>query len=227
LFGSHPISKTIDGTLPRRITTTVVCDPVPMHLARNIRRCQSFSRMWMKRLISMGVLLVAVIGAASAQAPPATTTPSVNGEQKCTPSEAKPQEGTVAPREGTASQGGATLGDKLAQSDGVICPPANVDPEMRAPAPRGGPMGSITAEEARTLAKKRAGEVADGRDPSAENVTAKAEAAKASRAASNTVNAILDDFVSAMPASSAARIRSRPPWTVSFGPRLVKIPSTN
>ncbi|MGB3445211.1 MAG: site-specific integrase [Xanthobacteraceae bacterium] len=58
-----------------------------------------------------------------------------------------------------------------------------------------GLMGSITAEEARTLAKKRAGEVADGRDPSAEKVTAKAEAAKAGRAASNTVNAILDDFV--------------------------------
>ncbi|GEC15272.1 tyrosine-type recombinase/integrase [Nitrobacter winogradskyi] len=58
-----------------------------------------------------------------------------------------------------------------------------------------GIMGSITPDEARTLAKKRAGEVADGRDPSAERATAKAEAAKASRASSNTVNAILDDFV--------------------------------
>lgn len=58
-----------------------------------------------------------------------------------------------------------------------------------------GLLGSITAEQARTLAKKRAGEVADGRDPSAERVSAKQEAAKASRVASNTVNAILDDFV--------------------------------
>lgn len=96
--------------------------------------------MWMKRFFSASVLLLTVIGGASAQAPPATTTPSANGGQKCTPSEAKPHEGTVAPRD---SQGSATLGDKLAQSDGVICPPANVDPEMRAPAPKGGPMPVI------------------------------------------------------------------------------------
>lgn len=114
-----------------------------MPLARNIRRDQSFSRMWMKRLFLAGILLAAAISGASAQAPPATTTPSVNGGQKCTPSEAKPREGTVAPREGSANQSGATLGNKLAQSDGVICPPANVDPEMRAPAPKGGPMPVI------------------------------------------------------------------------------------
>ena len=30
------------------------------------------------------------------------------------------------------------LGDKLARSDGVLCPPAGVDPEMRAPTPEGG-----------------------------------------------------------------------------------------
>lgn len=58
-----------------------------------------------------------------------------------------------------------------------------------------GLMGSITAEQARILAKKRAGEVADGRDPSAERMAARQEAARASRAALNTVNTILDDFV--------------------------------
>jgi integrase len=58
-----------------------------------------------------------------------------------------------------------------------------------------GLMGSITAEQARILAKKRAGEVADGRDPSAERAAVKQEAAKANLAASKTVNAILDDFV--------------------------------
>jgi hypothetical protein len=117
-----------------------------MPLTRNIRRDQSFSRMWMKRLFLAGVLLVTAISGASAQAPgrpPAAATPSVNGEQRCAPSDAKPREGTVAPREGAAGQGGATLGDKLAQSDGVICPPANVDPEMHAPAPQGGPMPVI------------------------------------------------------------------------------------
>jgi integrase len=48
--------------------------------------------------------------------------------------------------------------------------------------------GSITADEARILAKKRAGEVADNRDPAAER--------KADRATeANTVNAVLDSFV--------------------------------
>jgi len=30
------------------------------------------------------------------------------------------------------------LGDKLAKSDGVLCPPAGIDPEIRAPTPEGG-----------------------------------------------------------------------------------------
>lgn len=75
-----------------------------------------------------------------------------------------------------------------------------------------GMMGSITAEEARTLAKKRAGEVADGRDPSAERVTARAEAAKQRRASSNTVNAILDDFVK----RHASKLRSEDQITSAF-----------
>lgn len=33
---------------------------------------------------------------------------------------------------------GSDLSDKLARSDGVICPPPDVDPEIRAPAPGGG-----------------------------------------------------------------------------------------
>lgn len=75
-----------------------------------------------------------------------------------------------------------------------------------------GIMGSITPDEARTLAKKRAGEVADGRDPSAERATAKAEAAKVGRAASNTVNAILDDFVK----RHASKLRSEDQITSAF-----------
>jgi integrase len=58
-----------------------------------------------------------------------------------------------------------------------------------------GLLGSITAEEARGFAKKRAGQVADGRDPAGEQVTAREEAAKERRAATNTVNSILDEFV--------------------------------
>ena len=38
----------------------------------------------------------------------------------------------------TTGQAGETLGDKLARSDGVLCPPAGVDPEIRAPTPDAG-----------------------------------------------------------------------------------------
>lgn len=41
----------------------------------------------------------------------------------------------VAPRD--------NLSDKLARTDGVICPPENVDPEIRAPAPGGGALQVI------------------------------------------------------------------------------------
>ena len=55
--------------------------------------------------------------------------------------------------------------------------------------------GSITAEEARTLAEKRAGHVADERDPVAEQEEARENAAKAKRTEINTVDTILDAFV--------------------------------
>ena len=55
--------------------------------------------------------------------------------------------------------------------------------------------GSITAEQARTLAKKRAGEVADDRDPIGEREAARAVAAKARAAVVNTVDAVLDVFL--------------------------------
>ncbi|MHC2241347.1 tyrosine-type recombinase/integrase [Bradyrhizobium elkanii] len=55
--------------------------------------------------------------------------------------------------------------------------------------------GSITADEARTLAKKRAGEVADLRDPVTEQEQARSEAKKERLSGTNTVNAILDAFV--------------------------------
>lgn len=54
--------------------------------------------------------------------------------------------------------------------------------------------GNITVDQARTLAKKRAGEVADDRDPGAEREKAKADAVKADRADENTVSAVLDEF---------------------------------
>ncbi len=55
--------------------------------------------------------------------------------------------------------------------------------------------GSITADQARDLAKKRAGEVADKRDPVAEQKASRAEAAKARAAESDTVDGLLDEFM--------------------------------
>lgn len=52
--------------------------------------------------------------------------------------------------------------------------------------------GSITADEARVLAKKRAGEVADNRDPAAELERAREEAQKADH---RSVNAVLDAYL--------------------------------
>jgi integrase len=54
---------------------------------------------------------------------------------------------------------------------------------------------AFTAEQARTLAKKRAGQVADDRDPVAEQEEAREAAAKAKRTEINTVDTVLDAFV--------------------------------
>lgn len=54
--------------------------------------------------------------------------------------------------------------------------------------------GSITAEQARELAKKAAGEVADKKDPQGDLEEARAEAKREKLTAANTVNAVLDAF---------------------------------
>jgi hypothetical protein len=83
-------------------------------------------------------LLGTVFAVAHAQAPPGPATPMA---ETAAPA---PQQPTgcapikPTPRSPNASQGttvGEALGDKLARSNGVLCPPAGVDPEMRAPTP--------------------------------------------------------------------------------------------
>jgi hypothetical protein len=49
---------------------------------------------------------------------------------------AKP--GTIPPPGTTTGQSAEPLSDQLARSDGVLCPPAGVDPQMRAPTPDAG-----------------------------------------------------------------------------------------
>jgi hypothetical protein len=79
--------------------------------------------------------LMAASGAASAQAPPAHTAPAA--ATNCAPTQSTPQ-GDIVPQGTTTGQSVEPLGDKLAKSDGVLCPPAGVDPQMHAPTPDAG-----------------------------------------------------------------------------------------
>jgi hypothetical protein len=89
-------------------------------------------------------VLIAVSCAAFAQAPPTPVTPPAQtappparGINNCAPTESTPQ-GNIAPQGATTGQRTEPLGDKLARSDGVLCPPAGVDPAIRAPTPETG-----------------------------------------------------------------------------------------
>jgi hypothetical protein len=81
--------------------------------------------------------------AAFAQAPPTPTTPPPQtapppvARTNCAPTQSTPQ-GSIAPQGTTTGQRAEPLGDKLARSDGVLCPPPGVDPEMHAPTPNVG-----------------------------------------------------------------------------------------
>ena len=61
----------------------------------------------------------------------------------CAPMASAPPRGTDTPDGTTTGQASEPLGDKLAKSDGVLCPPSGVDPEMRAPTPDAGNMPVI------------------------------------------------------------------------------------
>ena len=95
----------------------------------------------MKQSIILSYVLLAASGAASAQAPlsPAQTAPANN----CAPMRLQPPRGTIAPEGSTTGRPAEPLGDKLAKSDGVLCPPSGIDPEIRAPTPETGNMPVI------------------------------------------------------------------------------------
>ena len=85
---------------------------------------------------------VAAFGvAAHAQAPAAPNTPPTQAAPptalpptNCAPM--PPGGGTGPKTDGTTvGESREPLGDKLARSDGTLCPPSNVDPEIRAPTP--------------------------------------------------------------------------------------------
>jgi hypothetical protein len=79
---------------------------------------------------------MALPGVAIAQAPPGPATPQAQTVPPapatgCTPMQPAPSRGDGT----TTGQRSEPLGDKLAKSDGVLCPPSGVDPEIRAPTP--------------------------------------------------------------------------------------------
>lgn len=89
-------------------------------------------------------MLLAPAGSALAQAPPTPATPAQqtappapDRPANCAPMDKGALPGT-APDGQTTGQAREPLGDKLARSDGVLCPPAGIDPEMRAPTPDAG-----------------------------------------------------------------------------------------
>ncbi|MGL4264871.1 MAG: hypothetical protein ACRCTX_24890 [Afipia sp.] len=102
--------------------------------------------MTMKLPIAISAALALLPAVALAQAPPAPATPqaqtappnSDRATTNCVPTETVPHEGTVAPRGTTTGRAPESLGDRLAKSDGVLCPPPGIDPDMHAPTPQGG-----------------------------------------------------------------------------------------
>jgi hypothetical protein len=98
------------------------------------------------RVLGFAAVAVAILAPAiaTAQAPPPQTS--------FTPKAAQIDPKACANGHATVGQGGgidvqkqpgATLSDKLAQSNGVICPPVGVDPEIHEPAPPGGALKVI------------------------------------------------------------------------------------
>jgi len=74
----------------------------------------------------------AVAAAQTAPTQPGPARPNTSAKVPCAPDSG-----------GTTGSADSNLSDKLAQSNGVICPPSNVDPDMQKPAPGGGRMKVI------------------------------------------------------------------------------------
>jgi hypothetical protein len=86
-------------------------------------------------------------GAAVAQAPPAPQPPIAPKTEQldpkaCAPSDTQSTVGQSGDLQ-MQQKSGRDLSDKLARSDGVICPPNRVDSEIHAPTPPGGAMPVI------------------------------------------------------------------------------------
>jgi len=99
------------------------------------------------RVLGLATLAAAVLmpAIAAAQTPPQTQTPVAPKTEQLDPKACAKDNATVGQSSDTDMQkaAGRNLSEQLAKSDGVICPPAHVDPEIRQPTPPGGAMPVI------------------------------------------------------------------------------------
>jgi len=94
----------------------------------------------MKTRVALAVacMTVAAVYAFAQDRPPSAVDPKA-----CAPGERTlPDTSAPSPPATTGQQGGENLSDKLARTDGVICP-ENVDPHIKAPTPEVGKMPVI------------------------------------------------------------------------------------
>ena len=103
------------------------------------------------RVLTLAALAATILTPvlAAAQAPPQDKTPVAPKTEQLDPNACAANSDTHT----TVGQGGdpqlsrpngsGNLSDKLARSDGVICPPDHVDPEIKAPTPPSGVMPVI------------------------------------------------------------------------------------
>jgi hypothetical protein len=99
------------------------------------------------RVFGLAALTAALLmpALAAAQAPPKAQPPVAPKVEQLDPKACADTRATVGKSGDIDVQKpeGRTLSDHLARSDGVICPPAQIDPEIRAPTPPGGAMPVI------------------------------------------------------------------------------------
>ena len=97
-------------------------------------------------LVAMAASMLMPVGSYG-QSPPSTQTPiSPKVEQLDPRACASSDTGATVGKSGDVTikqPNGSSLSDKLARSDGVICPPEHVDPEIKVETPPGGPMPVI------------------------------------------------------------------------------------
>jgi hypothetical protein len=91
---------------------------------------------------TLAAALLMLPAISTAQAPPKPQDPVAPRADQIDPNAcAQPDTRTTVGRGGDAEvekPGGSNLSDKLARSGGVICPPQQVDPDIKAPTPRSG-----------------------------------------------------------------------------------------